>query len=635
MVSTSDLRRFEGASFFDSNPVPPTIDEVVALFEDGKEYFKAFHDQCSTEDDYFFLNRNVPVPKNDSNQNLIDPVRPATATAIINVATDHVDVNHASIDIPIMLRSRARAERLKKFYTGVWDNIKTPVKRTATKQAFLYGISWLKPVILWHHWPNPPDPAMFGETNEDGEVTIRDEAGYKAAIDEVMEKRRYLFPFGLENVNPQNMVWDDSQDGPNWVIQWDEAQVGQIRRMFPQWTGGDKSPQDKTTFAQYWDGTWFGYFDGKSWIQEPKMHGYGFVPYKRVVPANSIDWKAGRPEKRYRGILKPVHSLLDAEARIMTQIEAVIRQVAYRGLMFGGGSEPERERVIDEFELYGGKNNIRNVSVAPIPMVQVPPDLFNHLNTIQTAIEEATFPNVVRGLRPKGVSAGFAIGVLSGQARLVFQGVADGMARAMEEINSGWAMFVENALQQPITVHGRSEIHQFDQTISPEDIKGYYENSVTLKAEAPEERERQAILAERMWAGGNGLISRYEAMSRAGVVNPLEEMNQIAAEQTLTALRDLQVEQLRERLAGNLLGQQQQAARGAPQAQNRGNQFSPGLQQLQRPGESNLQQARIASRNGQPSVFPQGIGGIDLLGRLMGQPSGGRVPTPSGERVGQ
>ena len=61
---------------------PPTLDELLVLFRDGRQYFHKFHQQCAVEEQYYTGNRPVPTPRG------IDPVWPATANGIINVATD-------------------------------------------------------------------------------------------------------------------------------------------------------------------------------------------------------------------------------------------------------------------------------------------------------------------------------------------------------------------------------------------------------------------------------------------------------------------------------------------------------------------------------------------------------------------
>ena len=74
----------------------------------------------------------------------------------------------------------------------------------------------------------------------------------------------------------------------------------------------------------------------------------------------------------------------------------------------------------------------------------------------------------------------------------------------------------------------------------------------------------------------------------------------------------------------------------SPQMGGGGNVGSMNLggAQLPRPGEGMIQQARVASQQGQPSVYPQGQAGIDSLGNVLGNPGGGPVNMPSGQRLG-
>ena len=206
-----------------------------------------------------------------------------------------------------------------------------------------------------------------------------------------------------------------------------------------------------------------------------------------------MDYNTGEPERKYQGILKPVHNLLDSEARLLTQYEAILRQYAWRTIDFYGPAS-SAEATMDEYELFASKNWVRpNVNIQPSPLAMPPQEILQQLGMVQTMIEEATFPNVVRGMRPSGVSTGFALSVLAGTGRLVFGKFADAMARGMEDANQRFLKLIVNKAQGKVTVHARSTVHEFDQAISPDDIRDFYENSVSLKAEAPEEREREAL----------------------------------------------------------------------------------------------------------------------------------------------
>lgn len=595
----------------------PTIDGVMDLLKTYKDYYSAFHAQCVAEEEYYLLRRPVPAPEGH------DAIRPATATAIVNVATDHVDVEHIDIDVPLASpRAKARAERLEKFYQGAWAQTRQPLLRVAAKHAFLYGVGFIKSMWNADKWPNAPILDDFASDEE-----------YKTALSDFMDKRGIAFPFDDSVINPRNLVWDDSRTGIGWFIEFYERQTRDIRHRYPEWLSvrGDKEP---TAWIEYWDREWVGYIADMEWVWGPHRHGYGFVPLTMATPASSIDADNGPPQDRYRGILQPVHDLLDEEARLVTAYSAILSQYAWRTIDVYG-PQAMAKQVADDYKLFGAINVIPpGVEVKESPKVPPPQELLAQLSVVQTMIEEATFPNVIRGIRPKGVAGGFMVSVLAGMGRLVFGGVASSMSHAVEQINSKRAMLVENKAGDAVTVHARTDVHNFDQTIGPEDIRGYYENIVHLTAEAPEESERVSLLAMRLYQAG--MISLYEAQKRAGITNPLEEQMQMSAE---TLLRSEPFVQAQVQIAMERMGLLNQLAQAVGETgveqpgTNTGNMFLPGQAQLPVLGERNRQQGRVASNQGRPSVYPQGADGLGILGRQLGTAGGGAVSMPNGRTV--
>lgn len=593
----------------------PTVEGVMELLKKGKEYYSGFHAACLEEDNFYLGKVAIPKPTGEP----VDEVHPATATAIVNVATDHLDVNNISIEVPASGKARQRAERLKRFYLGTWLSVKGPVLRTAARHGFQYGIAATKSMFATDQWPDPP---MLDD--------FPDEASYRTALEEVLEERGHVFPLVVRNVNPKNLVWDDSRIRPRWAIEFYQRRPEEVAWRYPEFQKSGSSPF--VDWVEYWDEEWALYLADGQAVWGPERHSYGHLCYTFAHPASSLDWDDGPPHERYRGILRPVHSLLKEEARLITAYSAILRMYAYRTIDFYG-PRSAAEETARAYELFGAKNVVPpGVSIQASPLVTPPPEILRQLSMVQTMIEEATFPNVVRGLRPTGAGSGFAISVLAGMGRLVFQGMADGLARAMEQVNTKFAQLVENKARGRVTVHGRAQAHSFDQTIGPEDIQGYYENHVELKAEAPEEREREALLALKLWNSGQGIISMYEAQRRAGVANPLEEQMTMAAERLL---RSPLVQAKQDEMAAERLGLLEQLAQAAGAREEGGRLGSRNLggSALQRPGERSMQQARLAARAGVPSVFPTSLGGIDLLGRRLGTARGGAQGMPSGQRV--
>jgi hypothetical protein len=599
---------------------PPSLDEILNLKRSYTEYFRTFHGQADQARAYFFEQNEIPVPEGH------DPVHISKARATINTAADHVDITNFDITVPLASpRAKARAERLTKFYQGFWLQVNPAIKRTAVKHAFGYGVAWIKTMWLADKWPDAPQIDDFP-----------DEEDYKDALDDFMEQRNIHFPIDISVVDPRKMVWDDSRLGPKWAMEFStRSDVRNLHRRYPEWTGQIDSTTGIVNWIEYWDDKWAVYIINNE-VVFAEQHGYGFMPYAPVLPSFGLDYDDGPPHERYQGILDGNYEILDEINRTVSAQTAILRAFAWPTIDFVGPPHLVEETKRN-YELFGGLNTIpTGVSVIISPRPTPPPEMMQHLQVLESQYEEGTFPNIVRGVRPRGVSSGFQVSVLAGMGRLVFQPVADAMARAISLTNSHAAMLVENKAKGKITVHARTEIHSFDQAIGPDDIRGYYENKVVLKAESPEEREREAMLAIRLLQAG--VISLHEAMRRSGIVNPLEMEVDILAEQmlrtpeTMATLQQILAQRIN--LIAQLLEATDTPAAGGG-ALNMG-QFQPGEQQLQGPGQTNAQGARMASLaagQGQPTTFPRGLSELGPLGALLGTAPGGGQNQPNGQVV--
>jgi hypothetical protein len=585
----------------------PSFSEVMSLLEPTKAYFQGFHSECRRVDTYYNVSYPIDAPEG------YNAIPTPLGRAAIDTATDHVDVDNIAISVPPpSQRAKARAERLQKFYEGTWNNISRPVKRAAVRHAFSYGIGWMKTMWDTDRWPNAPHVEDF---DSDGD--------YKEALEEFMEEREIRFPIVVENVNPKNLVWDVSRIGPKWAIEFYQINTRDVQNQYPQWAADQTSLV--SDWVEYWDEKWFVFIAGNEQVAAG-AHEYGYMPYVPIIPASAMDWDSGSPFDRYQSLLFGTYTLQDEHARLMTAYSAIVRNTAWRTLDFTG-PEHQAEKARENYETFGGLNVVpAGVEVKTSPMVQVTPDLMNQISIIETMFEQATFPNVVRGIRPRGVSTGFGVSVLAGMGRLKFQGVASGMAKAIEQCNSRFAALIEHKAKGRLTVHARSEVHDFDQTIGPEDVKGLVENIVTLKAEAPEEREREAMLAVRLYQGLPG-FSLQEALRRSGVPNPLEMItDRFSEDLLLSPATRAQAEALVAQRIG-LLGQLGQLlGGGGDQGTNIGNQFLPGQQQL--PDAANT-----LSQGARTGAFPQGFGGMDSQGGNIGGAPGSPQNIPSGQVI--
>jgi len=188
------------------------------------------------------------------------------------------------------------------------------------------------------------------------------------------------------------------------------------------------------------------------------------------------------------------------------------------------------------------------------------------------------------------------------------------MEQACVRLNEMFLMFVENVIDDEVTVWGRTPAGSFDQTIDSSDIKGYYENSVILSSISPEEEDRRSNLGRVLYQSG-GISGRTFRRDYIQLEAPLEEEKQIMFEQLLKspaiqgALEQalMQTEEMQERI--------QMTTEGQPwsPAGNRGIPPSP----MPRPDETQ----RVVR-----PIMPGSPEEADLRARQMTQPGAGMYP---------
>ena len=603
----------------------PTCEYVRSLMSTYKDYFSTFHAQCRKADEYIANENEIPVPEDEEGNGLGDPVHTGLARSIVKTAADHIDTENMSVEVLTSPRARGRGQRIAKGITGMWLSIKEPALRQAKESVYTYGVGFLKAQFKAEEWPDSPRHDDYDDVQD-----------WSSAFKDWFESRKILFPISDTSPNPRNLIWDDSRSGMRWVIEFYQATGHDLRLQFPQFVG---DPSGQFMYWEYWDDEWFGIMAGKEdgsegqWVEGPYKHGYGRLNYRMIDPVNSVTGDIGEPAKRFVPLFGYSFDLLDAVDRSISDYLLILRKSAYPARIWRNPSREIAEDDAGSFAGWGAENVAQaNTTIDMVPQPIPPAQILDVVPMLLRFVERGTHPGIVQGERPAGVSSGFMVSVLAGMGRLSFGPYAEALARAIEGINMVFLDILENKIQTPIVVSARTEARNFDQTIGPKDIAGIRENRVTLRAEAPEERERQTALAIQARGAPNGpIVSRLEAIKRSGSPNPLEELQQIDAEIVADMAFQIAAQQLAQELVA---GQEPESAVGQQAAgilADRVNTGQFGPIQPPRPGEAAIQQRRVASRMEGERAYPT-QGGLDLLGGRLGGATGGGIRLPSGGR---
>ncbi len=462
-----------------------SVEDIKDLETVLGDYWNSFIKQCEEEDTFYNLEFHVEVPKDFAAYTQIPP----DARLAIDEATSHVPTNFLPIRVPARNqteRMQERAEALRKFYIGCWYRINHEqglILHDIAKHGFLYGRMCAKVVFLSDY--------------EEG-----------------------TFPLVVLPVNPQNLLPDP---GGKFVIERYTRKAIEVKEKYPEW-GEELSIREYTKdvkWIEYWDDEYVIYLcDGKE-VMASRKHGYGFNPYVFGDGGFGLVTKDSAPEKRYKGMLWPVHNAIETQARLRTQYEVILAASAWPKMEFSGEDDRLVLATMDKYDRSPGTDvHVPAGVTVKISDVPKPPDEVLALEALTTTSIDRVSPRTARG-ESVGEGSGYKVAVQAGLSRLIYDSVLRSLTIMTEEINKRLAMLVENVLQDEITVWAKTPAEVFDQVIGPKDIDGYYINYVTLMAQAPEDDDRLQRLGLALWQS-KLLPRRYVYENYLRIPNPTE-----------------------------------------------------------------------------------------------------------------
>lgn len=488
----------------------------------------------------------------------IQVTMPSTARAIVDEATDHSDFNPdwLKIHLPtygIGTEAESRSSLLRAFIIGFLTyqaehaNDVSPF-RDWTKNVYLLGKGVYKIVCDYENWPELNIPTGTPE--------------YKALElrAQVSAEREFAgVPCVLRSIYPLAVYEDPSVGEKRWAIEVYEYYAAEILPLYEAWQPrARKENGDTYTREEYeaenarlavWDCYQIGEQDGVKgvWhqvlINELPIHAENGVsgyesagvmvapaggegaepafmprePFPYVIKFSGLGRQSsGKYEEKARGILTAVTSLLRAEARRMSQLDAIIAQMAWPTLFVTGS----RSR----FEVAFGPNVVNYVPPGTQVTPSVPPlpagPIQASLAMLQAGIERGTFGSVIRGDKPPNTTSAAQLAILSGQARLRFGAINAQQQSALAEISGKVAHIVKNVIHEPVTIWQTDDTDETSAdkvVIKPADIPDRLVVRFDITTDPAEQRDREIQLAAFMFE--KGAIDLEEFRERCGIRN--------------------------------------------------------------------------------------------------------------------
>src|SRR5258706_6667267 len=155
--------------------------------------------------------------------------------------------------------------------------------------------------------------------------------------------------------------------------------------------------------------------------------------------------------------------------------------------------------------------------------------LYQHLGE---QIEQATFPNVVKGIRATGIHSGYGQNSLVAEAKVKFGPAVVNLEALEQEFNVALAHCVQHVIEEPLPIWGRTKWGFLDATLDPDDIQDLQHVVVTVNPKLPTDRANEIAIMQVLRA--EGLIDDATSITDyAGYTNPGEMLERVAADRAM------------------------------------------------------------------------------------------------------
>lgn len=459
---------------------------------------------------------------------------PPTATIAVDEAANHI-LTFPKVKVPVLptdeidIEEQEIAEKKRKFLNAWWRQVsqRYDVIGAARVPLLNEGRVVVRKVINWNLVPSKDDPKYSAKMKRLGSADFMWDVEL------------------LDNVT----VFEDPSNyrDPQYVFVRYEILVEEAKRLYPdskstaEWR--KHNDYDKVQYTEYWSAPTFddaGSWEPgkyKQWIESESVkegdNPYPYIPIAIESAGFGQEYRGIPIEKRYRGFTESVQDIFVAEARQMTSLEAVAEITAFAPVIRRNMAEEEALAVGPGaiWDLEGSENDPDRQAVEFARWPDIPVTVLQMLGKT-TEIANSTLKfGILGGVSQPGVDTATEADQHIRNASAILSNPVRSLERLVAKINRWVLMDVETVLEHSVTVYGTSDNEGAEQSLSPKEIKGYYDTSVKLGT-TDEDAISQNLA--RFW-GEMALrlpfLSFFTAMERGDITDdPMGEMVKRSAE---------------------------------------------------------------------------------------------------------
>ena len=372
----------------------------------------------------------------------------------------------------------------------------------------------LKRAKLFNHWIQ----FIISEIEEAKmNLFLRGEAFFQVDYNDNYDKEdESALPVIISAPDPM-IIYADPQESrglPAKVIKSCNMNVGQVKQLFPTWTNPNKRKLNDVSGVEY-----LFYIDaGTRYIEAdkerllgPQPNIFGFVPIVHCYSGFGKRSPEGKPETLVVGRLRKSRGRLEEECEIESRLDSIIGLFANPVLKLRqvlpdnqASAEPEEDSIrfvpgANITEPYGWQIEIHQA--------QVPgPQMYQHLYSIRSALGLET-PNIAMGLPSTSRATGRQEDIYAEQYTKQYRTLRNNLAKATATALSMALRILDTVPGLlPITVRATTlkdgkEIRE-EETVTKEDIDGYYDCRVEFRAADELVEDRKVMLGRTLVGEG-------------------------------------------------------------------------------------------------------------------------------------
>lgn len=480
---------------------PPTVEEILEKFRDAETYWAALHTQMQKGHDIFNLKLEVAAPPG------FDVIDPGTGYTIVMTGADHIAGDAPKVQVPeagLSKDAQRRSEALEKGFQAALYRFERAqneiVQRTITINGLWSGMLVSQgPLFDADAWGLEPVESEYEDTK-----------AYEEDRDEYEVGKRVNWPFIWRAPDPRYVYPDPGTTGREYVIVSYERTAGSIKAQWSSWdmrlpgmSGSEKplSSGTKVQWLEYWDKNFRGYlvghvassagakafWGGAEPVDPIREHRYGKPQFQ--IRSSGFGTDSGLPEERFRPIFFAAQSLIPAEIKAYSHRDALIRRTAWTQVVAPVGSG------YDSME----PGTVKEVAPEHIPLIKVVTEVqpaaiqavTQEIDDLDFAIQKATVPNVVQGIKAKGISSGYGQNSLVAQAKVRYGAFAKNLQTLLEDFIVDFGHCVQHVVEEPVPVWGHTRWGLVSAVLKPEDIDGLKYVVVTINPKLPADRANE------------------------------------------------------------------------------------------------------------------------------------------------